>query len=111
MPPTKCSQRNSIKRFVLKSVGKLISVKVRAPVLKLCPKGIVDGWPGKGNLVDRPGMDGNDLLGASGEEKSLETFMVGEVEKRETRPYCRSLQEPSCAIALPKLMARHRTRK
>src|ERR1700693_6328565 len=36
MPPTKCSQRNSIRRFVWKSVGKLMLVKVRAPILKLC---------------------------------------------------------------------------
>src|SRR5258707_10705706 len=36
MPPTKCNQRNSIRRFVLKSVGRLMLVKVRAPILKLC---------------------------------------------------------------------------
>src|SRR5208337_661217 len=35
-PPTKCNQRNSIRRLVVKSVGKLMSVTVSAPVLKLC---------------------------------------------------------------------------
>src|ERR1035438_739920 len=34
-PPTKCNQRNSIRRLMLKSVGKLMSVKVGAPILKL----------------------------------------------------------------------------
>src|ERR1022692_100421 len=32
--PTKCSQRNSMRKLVLKSVGKLMSVKLRAPILK-----------------------------------------------------------------------------
>src|ERR1700686_1792326 len=36
IPPTKCNQRNSIRRFVWKSVGRLMLVKVRAPILKLC---------------------------------------------------------------------------
>src|SRR5258708_38185057 len=36
MPPTKCSQRNSIRRFVWTSVGRLMLVKVRAPILRLC---------------------------------------------------------------------------
>src|SRR5208283_5069839 len=35
-PPTKCSQRNNIKRLVLGSVGKCISIKLEAPVSKLC---------------------------------------------------------------------------
>src|SRR5580704_3359057 len=35
MPPIKCSQRNSIRRLVLKSEGKLISIKLMAPVLNL----------------------------------------------------------------------------
>src|ERR1019366_3896742 len=36
MPPTKCNQRNSISRLVLKSVGKLTLFKFRAPILQLC---------------------------------------------------------------------------
>src|ERR1035438_1136487 len=35
-PPTRCSQRNSIRRLVLKSVGRLISIKFRAPILTIC---------------------------------------------------------------------------
>src|SRR6266851_8267624 len=47
-PPTKCNQRNSIRRLVLKSVGKLMLVKFRPPILKLCSGlTIVDGWRGK----------------------------------------------------------------
>src|ERR1700674_2648005 len=34
MPPTKCNQRNSIRRVVLKSVGRLMLVKAKAPILK-----------------------------------------------------------------------------
>src|SRR6202158_24264 len=48
MPPTKCNQRNSIRRFVWKSVGRLMLVKfrllLRNSVLELT---IVDGWCGK----------------------------------------------------------------
>jgi hypothetical protein len=55
-PPRKCSQRNSMRRLVLKSVGTLISVKLSSysenPVLEVT---IVDGWQGKGNTVDPPG--------------------------------------------------------
>src|SRR5271157_4222619 len=33
-PPTKCNQRNSIRRLVWKSEGKLMSIKFRTPILK-----------------------------------------------------------------------------
>src|ERR1700724_1386074 len=36
IPPIKCNQRNSIRRFVWKSLGKFMWLTVRAPILKLC---------------------------------------------------------------------------
>src|SRR5208282_5209368 len=43
MPPMKCSQRNSMRRLVLKSAGKLMSGTFKAPILQSVVVLIVDG--------------------------------------------------------------------
>src|ERR1700730_13184139 len=93
MPPTKCNQRNSIRRFVWKSVGRLMLVKVRAPILKLCYGSEDCRWLAR---EMKPGRFGGTTwggrkkpLGAPSARTSPENIVEREVEKRLTRPYCR----------------------
>src|SRR6266851_451504 len=90
MPPTKCNQRNSIRRFVWNSVGRLMLVKVRAPILKLCSGSDDCRWLAREMKLGRcwgwTGMS----VGHAMRKGGVTEYFGREVEKRGTRPYCRS---------------------